>query len=153
MDFVNPSRIYFGHQSIEAPPLPAEKGQACPFAAANDTLRRFIRDDDITESGEITLTQQTQIQLDAERNEKIRRDKIHPTFTFITCKLGKEMQVIRKLQTLKSVKEVRQTHGRYDILVKLENMTETELRETINREILPMDGLLSVMNLTSECAV
>ncbi|HJT09587.1 MAG TPA: Lrp/AsnC ligand binding domain-containing protein [Candidatus Nitrosotalea sp.] len=98
------------------------------------------------------MTQEIQIQLDVERNEKIRYDKICPTFTFIICKPGKEMQVIRKLQTLKSVKEVQQTHGRYDILVKLENMTETELRETISKEILHMDGVLSVMNLASACA-
>ena len=106
----------------------------------------------LTESGIIPLTQQIQIQLDAERNEKIRHDKICPTFTFISCKPGKEMIVIKKLQTIKSVKEIQQTHGRYDILVKLENMTEAELRETINREILHMEGVLSVMNLTSACA-
>lgn len=98
------------------------------------------------------MTQQIQIQLDAERNEKIRHDKICPTFTFIICKPGKEMQVIKKLQTLKAVKEIQQTHGRYDIFVKLENMTETELREIINKEILHMDGILSVMNLASACA-
>lgn len=63
------------------------------------------------------------------------------------------MQVIKKLQTLKAVKEIQQTHGRYDIFVKLENMTETELREIINKEILHMDGILSVMNLASACAV
>ncbi len=97
------------------------------------------------------MTQHIQIQLYAERNEKIKHDEICPTFTFISCKPGKEMQVIRKLQTLKSVKNIQQTHGKYDILVKLENMTETKLRETINREILHMDGALSVMNLTSEC--
>ena len=52
------------------------------------------------------MTQHIQIQLDAERNEKIKHDEICPTFTFISCKPGKEMQVIRKLQTLKSVKNI-----------------------------------------------
>ncbi|MGB6462998.1 MAG: Lrp/AsnC family transcriptional regulator [Nitrosotalea sp.] len=97
------------------------------------------------------MTQEIQIQLGAERNKKIRDDKICPTFAFISCQPEKEMLVIRKLQTLKSVKEIQQTHGKYDILVKLENMTETELREMISREILHMEVVLSVMNLTSAC--
>jgi hypothetical protein len=95
------------------------------------------------------MTQEMQIQLDVERDKKIRDDKICPTFAFINCQPGKEMPVIRKLQTLKSVKEIHQTRGKYDILVKLENMTEVELREMISREILHMEVVLSVMNLTS----
>ncbi len=83
------------------------------------------------------------MQFDVERDKKIQKDKICPTFAFITCQSGKEMLVIRKLQTLKSVKEIHQTSGGYDILVKLENMTEAELREMINREILHMKVVLS----------
>ena len=94
---------------------------------------------------------QMQIQLDVERDKKIHDDKICPTFTFISCPPGKEMLVIKKLQTLKSVKEIQRTHGRYDILVKLENMTEVDLRELINNEILQMPDVLSIMNLTPTC--
>ncbi|MDE1765878.1 MAG: Lrp/AsnC ligand binding domain-containing protein [Thaumarchaeota archaeon] len=93
----------------------------------------------------------TQIQLDIERGKKIHDDKTCPTFAFISCQPRKETLVIRKLQTLKSVKEIQRTHGRYDILVKLENMTEAELRELINNEILNMKNVLSIMNLTSTC--
>lgn len=94
---------------------------------------------------------QMQIQLDIERDKKIHYDKVCPTFAFISCQPGKETLVIRKLQTLKSVKEIQRTHGRYDILVKLENMTEAELKELINNEILHMKDVLSIMNLTSTC--
>ena len=97
------------------------------------------------------MTQETQIKFDVEQDKKIRDDKTCPTFAFIRCHPGKEMLVIRKLQTLKSVKEIQQTHGKYDILVKLENMTEAELREIMNNEILHMEVVLSVMNLTSTC--
>ena len=98
------------------------------------------------------MTQEIQIQFDIKRDKKIRDDKICPTFAFISCQPRKEMLVIRKLQTLKSVKEIHQTHGNYDILVKLENMTETELRELISSEIVNMKAVRSVMNLTSACA-
>ena len=99
------------------------------------------------------MTQEMQIQLDVKRDKKIHDDKACPTFAFIICQPGKETLVIKKLQTLKSVKEIQKTSGKYDILVKLENMTEAELRETISREILHMEGVISVMNLTSTCMV
>lgn len=121
------------------------------FAATNDALRRFIRDENIQDQRNYTMTQETQIKFDVEQDKKIRDDEICPTFAFIRCHPGKEMLVIRKLQTLKSVKEIQQTHGKYDILVKLENMTEAELREIMNNEILHMEVVLSVMNLTSTC--
>ncbi|MGB9004051.1 MAG: Lrp/AsnC ligand binding domain-containing protein [Nitrosotalea sp.] len=98
------------------------------------------------------MTQEISSQFDAKRDKKIQDDKICPTFAFIICQPGKETLVIRKLQTLKSVKEIHQTRGKYDILVKLENMTESELRELISSEILHMEVVLSVMNLTSACA-
>jgi len=97
------------------------------------------------------MTQEMQAQFDAKRDKKIQDDKVCPTFALISCQPGKETLIIRKLQTLKSVKEINLTHGKYDILVKLENMTESELRELISSEILQMDVVLSVMNLTSAC--
>ena len=78
-------------------------------------------------------------------------DKSSPTFSFIICEPGKEMLVIEKLRTLKTVKEIHQTHGKYDLLIKLENMTEHELRELIHDEIQDMTVVQSVMNLTSAC--
>ena len=82
---------------------------------------------------------------------KYFNDKSSPTFSFIICEPGKEMLVIEKLRTLKTVKEIHQTHGKYDLLIKLENMTEYELRELIHDEIQDMTVVQSVMNLTSAC--
>ena len=76
-------------------------------------------------------------------------DKSSPTFSFIICEPEKETLVIEKLRTLKTVKEIHQTHGKYDLIVKLENMTESELRELIHDEIQDMTVVKSVMNLTS----
>ena len=78
-------------------------------------------------------------------------DRSSPAFSFIICEPGKEMLVIEKLRTLKTVKEIHQTHGKYDLLIKLENMTEHELRELIHDEIQDMTVVQSVMNLTSTC--
>ena len=80
-------------------------------------------------------------------------DKSNPTFSFIVCEPGKETLVIEKLRTLKTVKEIHRTHGKYDLIVKLENMTESELRELIHDEIQDMTVVKSVMNLTSIHAV
>ncbi len=121
------------------------------FASTNDTLRRFIRDENAQDQRNYAMTQEIQIKFDVEQDKKTRDDKMRPTFAFIICQPGKERLVMRKLQTLKSVKEIQKTHGKYDILVKLENMTEVELREIMNREILHMEVVLSVMNLTSTC--
>ncbi|MDE1863375.1 MAG: hypothetical protein KGI33_10770 [Thaumarchaeota archaeon] len=98
------------------------------------------------------MTQEMRAQFDTKHDKKIQDDKICPTFAFINCQPGKEMLVIRKLKTLKSVKEVMRTHGEYDIFVKLENMPESELRELIKNEILHMGVVLSVMSLASACA-
>lgn len=76
-------------------------------------------------------------------------DKSSPTFSFIVCEPEKEKLVIEKLRTLKTVKEIHRTHGKYDLIVKLENMTESELRELIHDEIQDMTVVQSVMNLTS----
>ena len=76
-------------------------------------------------------------------------DKSNPTFSFITCETGKERVVIEKLLSIKSVKEIHQTHGKYDLVVKLENMTELELRDLVHDEIQDMTVVHSVMNLTS----
>lgn len=80
-------------------------------------------------------------------------DKSSPSFSCIICEPGKEILVIEKLQTLKTVKEIHKIYGKYDLLVKLENMTESELRELIHDEIQGMTVVQSVMNLTSTCAV
>jgi DNA-binding Lrp family transcriptional regulator len=74
-------------------------------------------------------------------------DKSSPTFSCITCEPGKEAFVIEKLRTLKTVKEIHRTYGKYDLLVKLENMTGSELKELIHNEIEDMLAVQSVMNL------
>ncbi|MDE1813063.1 MAG: Lrp/AsnC ligand binding domain-containing protein [Thaumarchaeota archaeon] len=80
-------------------------------------------------------------------------DKSSPSFSFIICEPGKVDLVIEKLQTLKTVKEIHRTYGKYDILVKLENMTEPELQELIHDQVQDMVVVHSVMNLTSVYAV
>lgn len=78
-------------------------------------------------------------------------DKSSPAFSFIICEPEKVTLVIEKLRTLKTVKEIHRTHGKYDLIVKLENMTESELRELIHDEIQDMTVVKSIMNLTSTC--
>lgn len=76
-------------------------------------------------------------------------DTSSPAFSFIVCEPGKENLVIEKLQKLKPVKEIHRTHGAYDLLVKLEKMPETRLSDVMRSEILTMNEVQSVLNLTS----
>jgi len=93
------------------------------------------------------------IQLEREMNQEIENsyfdDTSSPSFSFISCELGKEAPVIEKLRTLKQVREIQQTHGKYDLIVKLENMTELDLKQLIHDKIQDMVEVKSVMNLTS----
>jgi DNA-binding Lrp family transcriptional regulator len=87
-----------------------------------------------------------------EMETKYFDDRSSPAFSFIICEPGKEILVIEKLRTLKTVKEIHRIHGKYDLIVKLENMTESELRGLIHDEIQDMTVVKSVMNPTSICA-
>ena len=95
------------------------------------------------------MSHKLETKFDLEQDKKIQRDQVYPTFVMINCEPEKEGRVIEKLSTLKSVKEIHQTHGKYDILVKLENMTGTELKEMIDREILVMNAVQSITNLSA----
>lgn len=71
------------------------------------------------------------------------------TFLLINCDVGKEQQVIKRLQSLECVKEVQATNGVYDIIAKLDLATERELDNTVSSKILKIGAVRSVMMLQS----
>ena len=82
-----------------------------------------------------------------DHNEKIRNHTLNTTFVLITCDIGEEGPILEKISTLKPFREIQQTIGQYDIIVKFEGMNGTELAELINKEIRGMKTVRSVMTL------
>ncbi|SMH71519.1 Lrp/AsnC ligand binding domain-containing protein [Candidatus Nitrosotalea okcheonensis] len=79
------------------------------------------------------------------------KDKdLQETFVLINCHLGKEQQIVKSLQKLHGVKEVQATHGVYDVIVKIQTMTERELNETVRSKILGLGPVTSILMLQSE---
>ncbi|MDE1728661.1 MAG: Lrp/AsnC ligand binding domain-containing protein [Thaumarchaeota archaeon] len=68
-------------------------------------------------------------------------------FILINCEQGKEASIIEKLYSIKSIKEIQQISGNYDIIVKLEAITVDIIKETINWKIRKIDGIHSTTTL------
>jgi len=84
-----------------------------------------------------------------DHDEKIKNYTLNTTFVLITCDVGEEGPILEKISTLKPFKEIQQTMGQYDIIVKFEGMNRTELTELINKDIRGMKAVRSVMTLPS----
>jgi DNA-binding Lrp family transcriptional regulator len=82
-----------------------------------------------------------------DHDEKIRNHALNTTFALITCNMGEEELVLKKISTLKPISEIKRTVGQYDIIVKFEGMNEAELAELINKGIRSMKAVRSVMTL------
>lgn len=82
-----------------------------------------------------------------EHDEMIRSYTMNTTFVLITCDIGEEEIILKKVSALKSVSEIQRTAGQYDIIAKFEGISETDLAELINKEIRSMKTVRSVMTL------
>ncbi|TLX94970.1 MAG: Lrp/AsnC family transcriptional regulator [Thaumarchaeota archaeon] len=82
-----------------------------------------------------------------DHDEKIRNYTLNTTFVLITCDIGEEGPILKKISTLNPVREICQTMGQYDIIVKFEGINRTELAELINKEIRSIKTVRSVMTL------
>ncbi len=68
-------------------------------------------------------------------------------YVLINCDLGSEDSVIKEINALKGVKEVKGTYGVYDIVVKVEGGTMEELKDTITWKIRRMPKVRSTVTL------
>ncbi len=68
-------------------------------------------------------------------------------YVLINCDLGSEDAVIKEINALKGVKEVKGTYGVYDIVVKVEGGTMEELKDTITWKIRRMPKVRSTVTL------
>ncbi|HSF27999.1 MAG TPA: Lrp/AsnC ligand binding domain-containing protein [Nitrosopumilaceae archaeon] len=65
----------------------------------------------------------------------------------ISCELGQEKRIVDELKSLVTVKEVRETIGSYDIVVKMESNSESKIKETINSKIQNITNIRSTLTL------
>lgn len=65
----------------------------------------------------------------------------------ISCDYGQEKRVIDEMKSLIPVKQIEETVGVYDIIVKVESKTLDKVKETINTQIQKMDNVRSTLTL------
>ena len=57
------------------------------------------------------------------------------SFVLVQCTIGHEMEVLRELLKLDSVKEAKGTFGYYDILIKITASTDRDIENIITKKI------------------
>ena len=68
-------------------------------------------------------------------------------YVLLTCDLGSEEAIIKNLEHVDSVKDVRGVYGAYDIIVKVENSEIDKLREVIMWKIRKLEHVRSTLTL------
>ena len=69
-------------------------------------------------------------------------------YVLITCDLGYEEEVLSHLKGISCIKEATGTFGAYDILVRIEDVNEKSLRDTITQHIRKSPKIRSTLTLS-----
>ena len=64
------------------------------------------------------------------------------------CTIGHEMDVLRELLKLDSVKEAKGTFGYYDILIKITASTDRDIENVITKKIRKITNVSTTTTLT-----
>ena len=70
------------------------------------------------------------------------------SFVLVQCTIGHEMEVLRDLLELDSVKEAKGTFGYYDILVKITAATNRDLENVITKKIRKIKNVNATTTLS-----
>ncbi len=68
-------------------------------------------------------------------------------YVMLNCELGAEAEIIEKLKELEQVKDVFETIGTYDMMVKLQADNFEKIREIVSRNIQQLPKVRSVSTL------
>ncbi len=68
-------------------------------------------------------------------------------FVLVKSKMGHEMEVMNSILKIDGVKEVMGTYGQYDIFVKVQVPTRTEIEKIITRKIRRVPNVISTTTL------
>ncbi|KFM15089.1 AsnC domain containing protein [Marine Group I thaumarchaeote SCGC AAA799-O18] len=70
------------------------------------------------------------------------------SFILVQCTIGHEMEVLRELLRLDSVKEAKGTFGYYDILVKITASTNKDIENVITKKIRKIKNVTNTTTLS-----
>lgn len=68
-------------------------------------------------------------------------------FVLVKSKMGHEMDVLSEILKIDGVKEVTGTYGQYDIFVKIQGSTRTQIEKIITKEIRKVHNVVSTTTL------
>ena len=69
------------------------------------------------------------------------------SYVLIVCDVGAEKSILSELKSLESVKEVSGLFGGYDIIVKLEAMSEEEIKDIVVSKIRNLQKIRTTVTL------
>ncbi len=70
------------------------------------------------------------------------------SYVLIVCEVGAEKSILAELKSLESVKEISGLFGSYDIIVKLEAISEEELKDIVVSKIRNLKNIRTTLTLT-----
>ena len=68
-------------------------------------------------------------------------------FVLVKSRLGHEMEVMNEILKIEGVKEVMGTYGQYDIFVKVQGSTRSQIERIITKEIRAIKNVVSTTTL------
>lgn len=66
---------------------------------------------------------------------------------FLNCEIGSKKEVIKEINKISGVDEVKEVVGIYDIIMRISANSIDELKETITKQIKEKDKVFSTMTL------
>ena len=69
-------------------------------------------------------------------------------YVLVRCTIGHEMEVLRNLLHVDLIKEAKGTFGYYDILVKIDGSSQTEIDKTITKKIRKIKNVTTTTTLS-----
>lgn len=82
-----------------------------------------------------------------------KRNESSKLFVLINCVGGKISTTIDKIKKIKSVTDIQQIDGQYDIIVTLESKSSDELKKTLTQQIRTIDTVGCTLTLRSNLDV
>jgi DNA-binding Lrp family transcriptional regulator len=72
---------------------------------------------------------------------------VEVSFVLVKSKIGHEMEVMSNILKIDGVKEATGTFGQYDIFVKVQALTRSELEKIITKQIRAVPSVISTTTL------
>jgi DNA-binding Lrp family transcriptional regulator len=66
---------------------------------------------------------------------------------FLNCEVGSTKEIVKEINRISGVDEVKEVIGTYDIIMKISADSVDELKETITKKIKEKDKVFSTMTL------